>query len=65
MVFELTAEYIKAEAEKAEKSLHSRIRKACRLARETKSTVPFSLGSMIDAHVPIDTIRKVYRQGSG
>jgi hypothetical protein len=63
MVKELTAEYINEQADRALKAQYSRIRKVCREAKETGSTVPYRLGEMIDALVPVDTIRKVYRQG--
>ena len=61
MIKELTAEYILAQAEKARKEQNARIRKVCRDAFATDSTVPYSVGVMLDAHVPVDTIRKVYR----
>ncbi|QLG93878.1 hypothetical protein HZF02_18860 [Pseudomonas yamanorum] len=36
-------------------------RKQCRLAKQNGSTVPYSLSRMIDAKVPLSTIRLVSR----
>ena len=36
-------------------------RRLCKLAKENGGTVPYSLGRMIEAKVPLSTIRKVVR----
>ncbi len=36
-------------------------RRQCRLAKQNGSTVPYSLSRMIDAKVPLSTIRAVSR----
>ena len=37
-------------------------RRLCKQAKENGGTVPFGLGRMIDANVPLSTIRKVLRR---
>jgi hypothetical protein len=62
---EKSAAQISAEADKEQKAQSSRIRIEAGDARDRGSTVPYSLGTMIDAGVPVDTMRKVYREGAG
>ena len=37
-------------------------RRLCKLAKESGGTVPYTLSRMIDAKVPLSTIRKVIRK---
>lgn len=45
----------------AQKAADKECRRLCKLAAENGGTVPFTLSRMIDAKVPLSTIRKVYR----
>ena len=61
---EKSSAQINQDAEDHKKTVNSRIKKECRDAKSRGATVPYSYGTMLDAGVPIDTIRKVYRQGA-
>lgn len=61
---ETSAKQQEKDAEQHKKLVNRRIKKEARLARDRGATVPYSFGTMLDAGVPVDTIRKVYRPGT-
>ena len=61
---EKSAKQLEKDAEEHKKLVNRRIKKEARLARDRGATVPYSFGTMLDAGVPVDTIRKVYRPGA-
>ena len=44
-----------------EKEAQKELRRQVKLAIQTRTTVPYSLGQLVDAGIGIDTIRKVFR----
>jgi hypothetical protein len=46
----------------AVKEARKELRRQVKLAAAQGRTVPYSLTAMIEAHIPVDVIRKVYRR---